>query len=152
MYKPLESKAMEFIELKNASGSDLELAGVSFSGVNFSFTSGELKPWKSGVLISNDNPSLFSKKHPNVDILGTFGGALSNNGEEINLYDPKGQVLSTIAYNNDNPWPDDTNELGFSIERISIAESANDPNNWRSSILPGAVSYTHLTLPTIYSV
>ena len=137
MYKPLESKAMEFIELKNASGSDLELAGVSFSGVNFSFISGELKPWKSGVLISNDNPSLFSKKHPNVDILGTFGGALSNNGEEINLYDPKGQVLSTIAYNNDNPWPDDTNGSGFSIERISITESANDPNNWRSSILPG---------------
>ena len=149
MYKPLESKAMEFIELKNASGSDLELAGVSFSGVNFSFTSGELKPWKSGVLISNDNPSLFSKKHPNVDILGTFGGALSNNGEEINLYDPKGQVLSTIAYNNDNPWPDNTNGSGFSIERISIAESANDPNNWRSSILqggtPGDILETEIT-------
>ena len=137
MYAPEEGKAMEYIELKNTSGSQIELSGVKLSGVNFSFKEGTLAPWESGVLISNDNPALFTQKHPNVNILGTFGGALSNNGEEINLYDPLGQVISTITYDTESPWPEQSNGFGSSIELISVNAPSNDPNNWRESLLPG---------------
>ena len=74
---------------------------------------------------------------PNVNILGTFGGALSNNGEEINLYDPLGQVISTITYDTESPWPEQSNGFGSSIELISVNAPSNDPNNWRESLLPG---------------
>ena len=137
MYNPEEGKSMEYIELKNTSGSPVELSGVELSGVNFLFTKGKLGPWESGVIISNNNPALFTQKNPNVKILGTFGGALSNNGEEINLYDPIGQLISKIKYSNESPWPEGTNGSGSSLERISINASDNDPSNWRASFLPG---------------
>ena len=101
MYNPAEGKAMEYVEIKNTSGSPVPLSGVSLTGVNFTFSDGILAPWRSGVIISNDDPIAFSQKHPNANILGTFGGALSNGGEEVTLLDPDGQRISSVRYSSD---------------------------------------------------
>ena len=137
MYNPVEGKALEYIELKNTSGIPVPLAGVSFTGVNFTFSDGVLAPWKSGVIISNDDPVAFAQKYPNAKILGTFGGALSNSGEEISLLDPDGQRISVIRYSNQSPWPEDADGLGPSLERISLVDAEQNPNNWRASLVPG---------------
>lgn len=137
MYNPVEGKALEYIELKNTSGIPVPLAGVSFTGVNFTFSDGVLDPWKSGVIISNDDPIAFAQKYPNAKILGTFGGALSNSGEEICLLDPDGQRISVIRYSNQSPWPEDADGLGPSLERISLVDAEQNPNNWRASLVPG---------------
>ncbi len=137
MYNPVEGKAMEYIELKNASGVPVTLAGVSFTGVNFTFSDGVLEPWQSAVIISNDDPVAFAQKYPNAKILGTFGGALSNGGEEVSLLDPDGQRISSIRYGSQTPWPEEADGLGSSLERISLFNPEQDPANWRASLVPG---------------
>ena len=137
MYNPAEGKAMEYVEIKNTSGSPVPLSGVSLTGVNFTFSDGILAPWRSGVIISNDDPIAFSQKHPNANILGTFGGALSNGGEEVTLLDPDGQRISSVRYSSDAPWPEEADGHGSSLERVSLFNPAQDPSNWRASLVPG---------------
>ncbi len=137
MYNPTDGKAMEYIELKNTSQFPVNLEGVSLTGVNFTFDNGVLEPWKSGVIISNDDPIAFTQKYPNAIILGTFGGALSNGGEEIALLDASGQRISSVRYGSEAPWPEEADGLGSSLERISLFNPEQDPANWRASLVSG---------------
>ncbi len=137
MYNPTDGKTFEFIELKNISGAPLDLAGVSFSGVRFTFDEGTLAPWESGVIIPNDDPAAFIAKYPDAPILGTYGGSLSNSGEELRLLDPDGQIVFSVNYSADSPWPSKADGVGSSLELVSQLASERDPSNWRASLVPG---------------
>ena len=148
MYNPTEGKAYEFIELKNTSAEPLKLKGVTLSGVRFEFDKQTLAPWASGLLISNDDPEAFMEKHPNANILGSYGGSLSNNGEEIRLIDPDGQVVYAVDYSAERPWPSAADGGGSSLELVSHLASERNPTNWRASFLtggtPGDVLFTEI--------
>ena len=137
MYNPADGKTFEFIELKNTSGTTLDLTGVSLSGVRFTFDEGALAPWESGVLIPNDDPAAFIAKYPNAPILGTYAGSLSNSGEELRLLDPDGQIVYTVNYSTESPWPNAADGSGSSLELVSSIGSERDPANWRASLVPG---------------
>ena len=137
MYNPADGKTFEFIELKNVSGAPLDLAGVSFSGVKFAFDTGTLAPWESGVLIPNDDPAAFVAKYPDAPILGTYGGSLSNTGEELRLLDTNAQIVFSVNYSADSPWPSEADGNGASLELVSQLASERDTANWRASLVPG---------------
>ena len=137
MYNPIDGKVFEFIELKNTGSVPLELAGVSLSGVQFIFDEQRLDPWKSGLLIPNDDPAAFFLKHPDAPVLGTYGGSLSNSGEELRLLDPDGQVVCAVNYSTESPWPSAADGGGSSLELISSHASERDSTNWRASLVPG---------------
>ena len=152
MYNPADGKTFEFIELKNVSGAPLDLAGASFSGVRFTFDEGTLAPWGSGVLIPNDNPAAFIAKYPDAPILGTYGGSLSNSGEELRLLDPDGQIVFSVNYSADSPWPSEADGNGASLELVSQLASERDPANWRASLVPGGTPGDILFLSTQLSL
>ena len=152
MYNPTDGKTFEFIELKNISGAPLDLAGVSFSGVRFTFDEGTLAPWESGVLIPNDDPAAFIAKYPDAPILGTYGGSLSNSGEELRLLDPDGQIVFSVNYSADSPWPSKADGVGSSLELVSQLASERDPSNWRASLVPGGTPGDILFLSTKLSL
>ena len=137
MYNPADGKVFEFIELKNSGNLPLELSGVSLSGVQFTFDEQTLAPWESGLLIPNDNPGAFLLKHPDAPVLGTYGGSLSNSGEEIRLLDPDGQIVYAVNYSTERPWPSAADGGGSSLELVSGHASERDPANWRASLVPG---------------
>ena len=137
MYNPIDGKIFEFIELKNTTGFSVNLEGIKLSGVNFAFEDGALAPWESGLLIPNDDPAAFIDKHPNAPILGTYGGSLSNSGEEIQLIDPDGQVIYSVNYSDEPPWPNEAGGNGSSLELTKYLGNEHDPTNWRASLLPG---------------
>jgi len=137
MYNPADGKTFEFIELKNTSGTTLDLTGVSLSGVRFTFDEQTLAPWESGLLIPNDDPAAFLLKYPNAPVLGTYGGSLSNSGEELRLLDPDGQIVYTVNYSTESPWPNAADGSGSSLELVSGSASERDPANWRASLVPG---------------
>ena len=137
MYNPIDGKIFEFIELKNTTGFSVNLEGIKLSGVNFAFEEGTLAPWESGLLIPNDDPAAFIDKHPNAPILGTYGGSLSNSGEEIQLIDPDGQVIYSVNYSDEPPWPNEAGGNGSSLELTKYLGNEHDPTNWRASLLPG---------------
>ena len=152
MYNPTDGKTFEFIELKNVSGAPLDLAGISFSGVRFTFDEGTLAPWESGVLIPNDAPAAFIAKYPDAPILGTYGGSLSNSGEELRLLDPDGQIVFSVNYSADSPWPSEADGGGSSLELVSQLASEGDPANWRASLVPGGTPGDILFLSTELSL
>ncbi|MDP6752151.1 MAG: CotH kinase family protein [Verrucomicrobiota bacterium] len=148
MYNPADGKVFEFIELKNTGNFPLELSGVSLSGVQFTFDEQTLAPWESGLLIPNDDPAAFLVKHPNAPVLGTYGGSLSNSGEEIRLLDPDDQVLYMVNYSRESPWPSAADGGGSSLELVSAHTSERDPANWRASLVtggtPGDILFTEI--------
>jgi hypothetical protein len=137
MYNPIDGKLFEFIELKNTTGCSVNLEGITLSGVNFAFEEGTLAPWESGLLIPNDDPAAFIAKYPNAPILGTYGGSLSNSGEEIQLIDPDGQVIYSVNYSDEPPWPNEASGNGSSLELTKNLGNEHDPTNWRASLVPG---------------
>ncbi len=138
MYNHPDGKPFEFIELKNTGNSSLDLAGVGLFGVRFMFDEGSLAPWQSGVLIPNDDPVAFAVKYPNASVLGTYAGSLSNSGEELSLIDPDGQVVYSVNYSRDSPWPSEASGGGSSLELTELSTaSERDPTNWRASLMTG---------------
>jgi hypothetical protein len=152
MYNPTDGKTFEFIELKNTSGATLDLTGVSLSGVRFTFDEGALAPWRSGVLIANDDPTAFISKYPNAPIIGTYAGSLSNSGEELRLLDPDGQIVYSVNYSSESPWPSEADGNGSSLELISSLGAESDPSNWRASLVPGGTPGDILFLSTELSL
>lgn len=152
MYNPPDGKTFEFIELKNTSGTTLDLTGVSLSGVRFTFDEGALAPWESGLLIPNDDPAAFLLKYPNAPVLGTYGGSLSNSGEELRLIDPDGQVIYSVNYSDETPWPNEASGNGSSLELATNLGNERDPANWRASLVPGGTPGDILFLSTELSL
>ena len=148
MYNPPDGKIFEFIEIKNTSGFSVNLEGIKLSGVNFAFEEGTLAPWESGLLIPNDDPAAFIDKHPNAPILGTYGGSLSNSGEEIQLIDPDGQVIYSVNYSDEPPWPNEAGGNGSSLELTKYLGNEHEPTNWRASLVPGGTPGDILFLST----
>ena len=108
------------------------------------------------VLTDNKNRTVAEIRH----LITKYGGNLGENGSVSWMFDKKGQiVISKVGQNEDNLFEDsinagaedfDSDEDSFivktdPIEMMSI-RTALEGNGYST------VSYTHLTLPTIYSV
>ena len=71
MYNPLGGSDYEFIELKNVSNIAIDLAHLSFTGIDFTFPADtpSLAPQSFAVLVRN--PIAFSERYPDVQFLGS---------------------------------------------------------------------------------
>jgi len=79
-----------------------------------------------------------------VPLFGPYGGKLANDGESIELLKPDppqvpphpdaGFVpfvrVERISYSDSTPWPTNADGGGKSLQRIRVADYANDPVNW----------------------
>ena len=82
-----------------------------------------------------------------VPLVGPFGGRLSNGGETVSLLRPDntqgidqedaGYVpyipVESMGYDNSEPWPDDADGTGLSLQRITGSKFGDDPKNWLSA-------------------
>ena len=79
-------------------------------------------------------------------IFGPWSGKLLNSGEEIELKYPGSAdatlsffvpyyTMEEIDYRDQAPWPPEADGLGSSLQRISLTDFANDPQNW-SAVTP----------------
>jgi hypothetical protein len=80
-------------------------------------------------------------------LAGPYMGRLENSGEGIELLrpaaveeteDPGGEevayvVVDRVEYSNGNPWPEDAEETGNSLQRLVGEGYGNDPLNWQAA-------------------
>jgi hypothetical protein len=138
MYNPIGGSAYEFIELENYGGTPLNLAGVSFDGINFTFPAGTtLASGARVVLASDDNPPSFATRYPGVTVAGYFGGALNNAGEKIVLLDALKNTILSVSYGNGGLWPTTANGGGYSLVLVNASGDPDDPLNWSASAAQG---------------
>lgn len=107
----------EFIELLNTTGSAIDLSGWCVDGIGYCFPGGSSIP-ANGLLTRFGD---------------TYGGALSNGGEEIVLLDGNGAVVDMLEYDDHGAWPALADGEGHSLQRRDPAAPSGHPGNWVSA-------------------
>lgn len=137
MYNPSGGGDYEFIELKNSGPTLLNLAGMSFEGIRWTFPadhSARLAPGEFLILVRD--PHAFAYRYPGVAIDGVYEGQLSNEGERLSLKDAHGNVVVSVTYDDENGWPVSPDGRGDSLTLIDARRDAARPDNWRASHFP----------------
>jgi hypothetical protein len=117
----------EYIELKNISGSAIQLNLVRFTdGIDFTFPSVSLPA--GGYCVVVRNAASFALRYPSFSglIAGEFIGAINNAGERIELVDALGQVIHNFRFK--DGWYPITDGEDFSLNIIDPTNP--DPNSW----------------------
>jgi spore coat protein CotH len=159
----------EFIEFQNLGSSAINLTGAKFiAGITYTFPSQTLAVGNRLVLAKNI--AAFNARYGSLaNVLGTtYGGQLSNGGEELHLVDANNATIRRFTYQDTSPWPTRADGAGSALELISHAGDYNDGANWRDSISyggsptvfglavpPGVVInevLTHTDLPLVDSI
>ena len=136
MYNPDGGSDFEFIEIKNISGSlTVGLSEMTFEkGIRYTFAPDvELGPGQHIVLASH--PTLFEQRYGFAPF-GRYLGSLDNGGERVELVDCDGTVVTSVRYNDKEPWPEEPDGDGYSLVFDGTGDQ-DDSSKWRRSNLIG---------------
>ncbi len=137
-YNSSQSKdTKDWIELYNAGISTVNLKDWVVTdagpGTGYLFPSDyNLSPGMY-VVVSRD-VAAFRLFWPRVtNVTGDMGFGLSSSGDNINLYDPDGNLVDFVSFSPDAPWPADASGTGKTIELTDPFSDNNDGKNWKSA-------------------
>lgn len=124
----------EFIELMNIGTGHADLSGARFTrGIEYTFPDGTvLAPGARMLLIE-----------------GTYGGSLSDGGEQLTLISKAGSTIRDFTFDDSPPWPTAPDGGGPSL--VLIAPETNPDHNasanWRASTAAGGNPSTADSVP-----
>jgi hypothetical protein len=134
-----EERAMEYVELLNAGGAPVSLAGWRLAeGVTFTFPEDAVIPAGSRIVVCRD-AALFQELFSDLDearVFGDFGGALDNSGETILLVDNLNAYVDSVTFDDEAPWPVDADGAGPSLERLCETAPSSEAQNWIAGGVP----------------
>jgi hypothetical protein len=134
---PEDLDDLEYIELWNSGDREVDVEGWELSdGVLLSITRGnKLAP--GGFFVACKDAELFEriyKRKPDAE----FKKSLNDGGERITLRNRAGDLVETVYYQDEYPWPLSADGGSASLERITPTTTADDPYNWAPSQLSKA--------------
>ncbi len=138
MYNPDSSavfpkpKDQEFIEIKNTGNKTTDLTGVYFSGTGFVYqfpASSKIQPGATKLLASN--PIAFIAKY-GIAPSGQFTRNLSDEGECLVLADGFGNVIDSVNYSAQSPWPN-ADGNGYYLDLTNPLSDNSIATNWTVS-------------------
>ncbi len=127
----------EFIELYNTSADrTLDLTNVAFTnGIDYRFELDDipqLAPQSVMLLVSNR--AAFELRYGSgLPVFGEYTGNLRNGGERIQLTNANGNTILDFEYSDVDPWPQEPDGNGPSLQVINVFGDYNDPANWKAS-------------------
>ena len=142
----------DWIELFNRSDRSIDLSGWYYSDSDdnhkFIFPDGTtLEPVEYLVLVEND--SAFTSLYPDVkNYLGETGFGLSGSGEFMKLVNSEGEIIDSLTYDNNLPWPVEANAGGSTLELIDAGKDNSKAESWKASIghgTPGKINSVVVT-------
>lgn len=126
----------EFIELMNYFTQPIDLTGVHFEGITFTFPSGTLLAQGERIVVVR-NQTEFNAQYGNVPrVAGQYTGALDNNGEQIAVIAANGADILRFNYGIASPWPTAPAIGTRSLVLRSPSANPQIAENWRSSVAP----------------
>jgi hypothetical protein len=151
-YLGMDGDEFEFVEIKNAGTERLNLSRVSFSeGIEYTFREGVLLEGQQFLILAK-NREFFQMKY-GIQPYDQYGGNLDNKGERITLSDPGNQIIFSVNYDNNEPWPPAADGAGYSLVPVDYNMNPNpdDSGNWRASLYihgsPGKNDSSRFVLP-----
>ncbi|MHC1731708.1 MAG: CotH kinase family protein [Bacteroidales bacterium] len=127
-----DSDAMEFMEIRNTGNTQADLSGVYFTGTGlvYSFPAGTtLGPGLCVILAAN--ATVFQSKY-SFSPFGQFTRHLSNSAESLILADAFGNIIDSVVYSDQSPWPD-ADGNGYYLRLKDLALDNSLPENWEAS-------------------
>ncbi len=124
---------LQYVELHNPGTAEVDLSGWKLRGVKFDFPSGTKISAGGYLVVARDLRALQSMHRTNISGVGNLGGRIKRGGEKLELVDAAGQVVESLTFSDDPPWPLGPDGFANSLERISAHGPADDPHNWSSS-------------------
>ncbi len=126
--------AGDWVELWNHSADEIDLSGWRFvDGADtllFAIPNGTMLMPDERLVLCGD-VTKFNMQHPGVDAyIGAFGFELSNNGDELRLFDAHGVLQYTMIYDDATPWPIEADGIGKTLELSNASGIINDGSNW----------------------
>jgi len=131
----------DWVELYNAGISTINLKNWVLTdagpGTGFVFPADYNLAPGMYVVVCRDAPA-FRLFWPRVsNVTGDMGFGLSSSGDNINLYDPDGNLVDFVSFSPDAPWPVDASGTGKTIELRDPFSDNNAGINWKSGISGG---------------
>jgi uncharacterized repeat protein (TIGR02543 family) len=139
-YHPADDQASgDWLELHNAGSESVSVIGWIFRDDNddhdFLIPEATLEP--GGYLVLCQDAAKFSRAYPSVsERIGDFEFGLGNSGDSIRLFDPAGNPILKLEFDDAPPWPSEADGSGRTLQLV--ADSAfSDPQSWAASPSPG---------------
>lgn len=147
---PYTDEDFEFIELKNAGSTALDLSGIRFTnGIAFSFTGAAARQLAPGelILVVRNVAAFASRYGAGLKVAGPYLGALDNAGEKLKLVDAVGEVVFEFDYSPE--WLPSTDGEGYSLEVSDPDQSLDSAKAWRASAQPGGSPGQELSVSAV---
>lgn len=143
MYHPAADPKLEWIELHNPMGIDIDMSGFRLDGaVKYAFPAGSIIRARGFLLIAADANLL---AQTGAFAIGSYTGQLPDNGGTIELWNNAGRLLDSISYSNVDPWPVIPGGSGASLAKRAPGLSSERFENFRASArvlgTPGAANF-----------
>lgn len=150
MYKPADKKdSKDWIELFNGSDDDVDLSGWMLRDDDdahlFIFPAGTLLPANGYIVVCN-SASAFANVYGAIEstVIGDIDFGFGTPSDKVLLFNAFGEMVDSVPYNINAPWPADASGTGKSIELLNPALDNAFGESWRSSQVeggsPGAIN------------
>lgn len=130
------SNQLEFLEIYNASANAIALGGIKVKDEgNFTFEF-ETSTLDAGavVLLATDKTSADAFYGVSfIDMPQGISNALGNGGENLQIVNSTGTIISQVTYDDATPWPLSPDGNGPSLELLNPSASLNDGTNWTAA-------------------
>ncbi len=88
------------------------------------------------IIIAKD-VNTFTNLFPEVDnVIGDFDFGLSSDGDQVRLFNNGGQLVDSVAYDNEPPWPFQPDGHGATLQLIDPVYANEFAHNWAVSLEP----------------
>ncbi|MDX1700699.1 MAG: CotH kinase family protein, partial [Melioribacteraceae bacterium] len=137
----------DWIELYNNSNEVYDISGWKLKDENdeneFILPDNLTLSKDSYIVICRDSASFRNYYGENVRIVGDFGFGLSNSGDLIRIFNNNDELIDSVRYSDDDPWPQNSDGEGSTLELINPDLDNSFVGNWKASAeygTPGAIN------------
>lgn len=123
----------EFIEITNNSSNTVNTTGIYFGGLGLSYQfppGSSIGPNQSVLLANNADTFLsFYGKTP----FDEYSRKLSNSSQEIRLLDGFGNLIDSVIYLDEMPWPEEADGAGAYLALNNLGDDNSQAVSWTKS-------------------
>jgi len=140
-----ESNSGDWIELINITDSSVNISNWIIRDEDWSHTfeipNGEVLGADDYMVICKDS-MLFRQVYPNTEnLVGNMNFGLSGNSDEVRIFNDQGNLIDSVRYSDDPPWPSGPDGNGSSLELINPLMDNNIATTWSTSDESGTPGY-----------
>ncbi len=152
-HSALNFNVEDWVEIYNPADRTVDVSGCHIRhqhpSHDFRFPFGSSIPAKGHIIVCQDR-NKFKSLFPDVsNVLGDFGFPLSDTGDELLLLDPFNNVIDSVRYGINKPWPVEANGQGPTLELLDPALDNTVARHWQASAGHGSPGQPTRALPVV---